>query len=177
MAPALLLVAGVVFGDGAEMWRGLVVAEEHRCSEYDRGDYAYDQDVELLIAQNLRGWWSPHDGTLFTDRGESQIEHIVALAEAHDSGLCDADSETRRGFSSDLDNLALATRSLNSSKGARDAAEWQPEHNRCWFAGRILAVRLEYGLTIDRAEANALEDILRGCSIEHVLRPQPLSRL
>lgn len=172
MVPALLLVAGAAFGDGAEMWRGLVVAEEHRCSEYDRGDYAYDQDLEPLIAQNLRGWWSPYDGTQFTDSGGSQIDHIVALAEAHDSGLCGVDSEARKGFSSDLDNLALATRSLNSSKGARDAAGWQPEHNRCWFAGRVLAVRIEYGLTVDRAEADALDDLLRGCSIEHVLRPQ-----
>ena len=174
IVPALLLVACIVFGDGAEMWRGLVVFDEHRCSDYDRGDYPYDQDVEPLIAQNLRGWWSPYDGTLFNDRGESQIDHIVALAEAHDSGLCDANSEMRKQFSSDLDNLALATRSLNSSKGARDAAGWQPAHNRCWFAGRVLAVRLEYGLTIDRVEAKALDAILRECRIEHVLRPLPV---
>ena len=77
--PCLLLVACVAFGDGAEMWRGLVIADEARCSEYDRGDYSYDQDVEPLIAQNLGGWWSPYDGTSFTDRGESQIEHIRSL--------------------------------------------------------------------------------------------------
>ena len=55
VAPALLLAADIALGDGAEMWTGLMLAEEHRCSEYYRGGCAYDQDVELLVAQNLRG--------------------------------------------------------------------------------------------------------------------------
>ena len=50
-------------------------------------------------------------------------------------------------------------------------AEWQPKHNLCWFAGRVLAVKLEYGLTVDPQEAAALEAMLEGCRIEHVLRP------
>ena len=50
-------------------------------------------------------------------------------------------------------------------------AEWQPKHNLCWFAGRVLAVKLEYGLTVNPQEAAALEAMLEGCSIEHVLRP------
>ena len=45
-----------------------------------------------------------------------------------------------------------------------DAAEWQPRMNRCWFAGRIVAVRLKYRLTIDSREAAALDDVLSGCA-------------
>lgn len=61
-------------------------------------------------------------------------------------------------FASDLDNLTLAAPALNrNQKGAKDAAEWLPDHNRCWFAARIEAMRLEYNLTIDRREAAALE--------------------
>ena len=166
---AAAMVAGADEPAGAT-WRGLVVAAEDRCSEYDRGDYGDAADEEE-IAKNWGGWWSPYDGTKFPNR-ESDREHIVAVAEAHDSGLCAADAQTRSRFGRDLDNLTLATVTLNRHKKiAKDAAEWKPDHNRCWFAGRVLAVKLEYGLTVDPQEAAALEAMLEGCRIEQVLRP------
>ena len=44
-----------------------------------------------------------------------------------------------------------------------DAAEWLPAQNRCWFAARVITVRQRYGLTIDRREADALDQVLAGC--------------
>ena len=152
-------------------WRGLAIAVESRCSDYEASDYSYPQSVEPQVAANLGGWWSPYDGATFTNQ-ESDIEHIVARSEAHDSGLCATDADTRERFAEDLDNLTLATPALNRyQKGSKDAAEWQPQLNVCWFAGRVLAVRLEYGLTVDRSEAYALEGMLAGCRLEDVLRP------
>ena len=145
-------------------WRGLVVAPEHRCSPYDRDDYPYPQSVEARIADRLDGMWSPYDGTRFASLKESDIEHIVAVSEAHDSGLCAASAAVRRRFASDLDNLTLATPQLNRyEKRGHDAAEWLPEHNRCWFAATIVAVRKEYGLTIDPREAAALDAVFEEC--------------
>ena len=46
---------------------------------------------------------------------------------------------------------------------ARCRSPLPPRRNRCWFAGRVLEVRLAYGLTVDRREAVALERILSGC--------------
>ena len=37
-------------------------------------------------------------GRVFDSLEETDIEHIVARSEAHDSGLCHADRETRRAF-------------------------------------------------------------------------------
>ena len=165
----LTITALVVVADDGATWRGLVVAEEDRCSEYDRSDYG-STAAEEKIANNVGGWWSPYDGTEFPNR-ESEREHIVSLSEAHRSGLCAADDETRRRFNRDLDNLTLATEALNDLKSDKDAAEWKPDHNRCWFAGRVLAVKLEYGLTVNPPERDALEAMLKGCRIEHVLRP------
>ena len=51
-----------------------------------------------------------------------------------------------------------------NQKGAKDAAEWQPDANQCWFAQTVVAVRRAYQLTIDRREADALDRILAGCS-------------
>ena len=139
------------------------------CSEYDRDDYSYSQNVEARIAQMLGGMWSPYDGTEFESLRESDIEHIVAVSEAHDSGLCAASRNLRSMFAQDLDNLTLATPALTrNQKGSKDAGEWLPQQNRCWFADRIVAVRQEYNLTIDRREAAALEAILKDCTDEDV---------
>ncbi len=116
------------------------------------------------LPERLDGAWSPYDGTRFESLKESDIEHVVAVSEAHDSGLCGASLAVRARFARDLDNLTLATPRLNRhEKVARDAAEWLPELNRCWFAKTVIAVRQEYGLTIDRREADALDAILAGC--------------
>ena len=48
-------------------------------------------------------------------------------------------------------------------KSGKDAGEWVPERNRCWFAGRVLEVKRAYGLTVDRREAAALDRIFFQC--------------
>ena len=156
-------------------WRGIRVAPECRCTPYDReGDYPYPQSIEAEIVARLGGMVSPYDGTRFASLSDSDIEHIIAVSEAHDSGLCAASAAVRRRFASDLDNLTLATPELNRyQKRDHDAAEWLPEHNRCWFVATIVAVRQEYKLTIDRREAAALDRILAGCDSFELVTPEP----
>ena len=147
-----------------ETWRGLVVAPECRCTRYDRDDYPYPQSIEPLIAKRF-GMTSPYDGTVFGSLKESDIEHIVSISEAHDSGLCATSADTRRQFARDLVNLTLATPQLNRyEKRGLDGAEWLPALNRCWYAKTIIAVRQEYRLTIDQREVRALEAVLAACS-------------
>lgn len=93
---------------------------------------------------------------------------MVAVSEAHDSGLCAADAETKRTFSSDLDNLTLADPQVNRyEKGAKDAAEWLPELNLLWYVKTIIKVKQKYNLTVDRAEQEALAGVLE---LETVIR-------
>ena len=146
-------------------WRGLTIAPEDRCSPYDADDYSYPQSVEDDIVRDLGSIYSPYTCETFDSDTQTDIEHIVARSEAHDSGLCGADDATRTQFARDLLNLTLASPSLNrSQKSDKDAAEWMPDQNRCWFAQTIVDVRLEYGLTIDQAEADAIDRMLAGCT-------------
>lgn len=100
-------------------------------------------------------WYGP-------DRRAAEIEHLIARKEAHDSGLCRAPDYLKRVFANDPLNLTLATGATNRSKGARDAAEWAPSRNRCWWAVTSVLVRRKYELTIDAAERDALEAVLGG---------------
>ena len=149
----------------AETWRGLEVAPEHRCSAYNKkADYPYPQSVEDDIVRQLGAVYGLYTGTCFTSKRQTDIEHIVAASEAHDSGLCAADRATRTRFAQDLRNLTLASPKVNRhQKSGKDAGEWLPDRNRCWFAGRVLDVKLAYGLTVDRREAATLDRILSRC--------------
>ena len=143
----------------------MTVAPEHRCAPYDKTrDYPYPQSVERDIVRELGAVYGPYTGRCFASTTETDIEHIVAASEAHDSGLCAADAATKARFARDLRNLTLAAPEVNRfEKSGKDAREWLPDRNRCWFAARVVEVRSAYGLTIDPREAAALERVLDGC--------------
>ena len=166
LAAVLLAIGIAARADGAETWRGLTVAPEHRCAPYDRSEYPYPQSVETRIVASMDGRvFGPYTGRHFASRRETDIEHMVATSEAHDSGLCAASAATKRRFARDLLNLTLASPSVNRhQKRGKDAGEWMPKINRCWFAGRIVAVKQKYSLTVDAREAQALERVLTGCA-------------
>ncbi len=87
---------------------------------HHRGVAAHDEsDRAGLHPYSCLAFDITADGTAATD-----IEHIVALAETHDSGIAD---ERRRDIASDLDNLTIADPTVNrSEKSDRDAADWMP---------------------------------------------------
>ena len=149
----------------AETWRGLTVASENRCSSYSSSDYSYPASVESRIVESMQGnIYGPYTGTCFNSTRETDIEHIVARSEAHDSGMCAETVERRKEFARDLLNLTLASPGVNrDQKGDRDAADWLPDVNQCWFADRVVQVKAKYNLTVDPAERDALEQVLSAC--------------
>ena len=156
----------------AETWRGLRVCTERSRDEYDRDAFGTgyrtleDEIIAALPATMKEDGkvYTPYSCIAFeitpTGTAATDIEHIVALAEAHDSGIA---NDQRRDIASDLDNLTIADPTVNrSQKGARDAAEWMPTHHGAWFAERVIQVKLEYGLTVDPDERDALTALLAG---------------
>ena len=162
----------------ADRLYGLTVAPEHRCTPYNRRDYPYPQSVEARIVAAQGGHvYGPYTGRTFASTRETDIEHIVSLSEAHDSGLCAADATTRRRFASDPLNLTLAAPAVNrcghGAKCGHDAAGWLPPMNRCWFADRVVAVKRKYGLSVDRREAATLQSVLAHCDTIEMIGPGP----
>ena len=169
----------------ADVLAGLTVAPEHRCSPYSRSDYPYPQSIEIEIVAAQGGRvYGPYTGRFFRSTSDTDIEHIVSVSEAHDSGLCAADPATRRRFATDLLNLTLAAPAVNRcARGAKcghDAADWLPSMNQCWFAARVVAVKRKFRLTVDRREADTLERVLSNCDATDMIvttsdagRPQP----
>ena len=171
-AIAVLLLAAAPLH--AETFCGLPVEPECDRAGYDRHDYPYSASIEWRIAEGLcgerpdaKGWMTkgcalPYmRGTKVRSIRDTDIEHIVAAAEGHDSGLCRADAATRRSFGSDLDNLTLALPSTNRwAKSDEDAAGWMPDKRKRWYASKVVQVKRKYGLSIDAAERDALAAVL-----------------
>ena len=158
-----------------DTWRGLIVEPENRCSPYDKDEqYPYPQTVEDTIVAQMGGHvYGPYTGRYFATDSETDIEHIVAASEGHDSGLCSASAETRVQFATDILNLTLAAPEVNRcgpiGKCGLDAAEWMPAKNKCWFANQIVEIKTKYALSVNRAEADALETVLATCeSVEMI---------
>ncbi len=150
------------------IWLGLTVAPEKRCAPYRRGSYRYSSSVEYEIVDGLGGIYSPYTGEVFSSVKQTDIEHIVALSEAHDSGMCASSDFVKRRFANDLNNLTLASPRVNRwQKAGKDAGEWLPPMNRCWFTDRVILVKKKYGLTVDNKEAKALKAVLDSCSTDN----------
>ena len=142
----------------AETWRGLKVCDERPRDGYDRDAFgtsysSLEGEIIAALPPTMKAngqVYTPYsclafditpDGTAATD-----IEHIVALAETHDSSIAD---DRRRDIASDLDNLTIADPTVNrSEKSDRDAADWMPARHGAWFAERVIQVKLEYGLSV-----------------------------
>ena len=125
---AVAIASVLAATSAAETYRGIEVAPEWGCSPYDPDDYAYPQSVEQRIVDDLDGLvYGPYTGTCFADRGQTDIEHIVARSEAHDSGLCARDAATRAAFARDPLNLTLASPAVTATaRAARTSSSGRP---------------------------------------------------
>ncbi len=134
--------------------------------------------MEPYISIRQGGLFSPYSMKCFVSIRQTDIEHIVARSEAHDSGLCAATAQARKDFAEDPLNLTLASPFLNRrQKIAKDAGEWLPPNNRCWYANMVVQVKRKYGLTMDEKEAAVLSRILRSCPNVEMELPTCIDRI
>lgn len=111
-------------------------------------------------------WYSPFDGLTHSGQpGDVDIDHVVALSEAWDSGADVWPLELRRQFANDPINLVVSSPSANSSKGDRDAGEWKPPQRNIWCltAAVMVSTKARYELSIDVAERDGLVEMLSTC--------------
>jgi hypothetical protein len=94
-----------------------------------------------------------------------QIDHVVALSNAWQTGAQQLGQEQREALANDPLNLLAVDGRSNSQKGDGDAATWLPARKdyRCAYVARQVAVKAKYGLWIAPAEHVAIARILAGC--------------
>ncbi|MFC3994310.1 HNH endonuclease family protein [Nocardiopsis sediminis] len=167
----------------------LTTAEEDRTG-YERNAFRHWVDTdsdgcntryEVLIEEavtapvvdarcQLQGgeWTSYYDGVTHSDPRRLDIDHMVPLAEAWDSGASAWDADRRRDYANDLGDprsLVAVTAAANRSKADQDPATWLPPSAEvhCRYISEWVAVKLRWGLAADPAEQDALTTIAADC--------------
>ncbi|MCC5475980.1 HNH endonuclease family protein [Streptomyces sp. NPDC059680] len=112
-------------------------------------------------------WYSPYDGATWTSPSDVDIDHLVPLAEAWDSGASKWTTAQRQAFANDVTRpqLLAVTDNVNQAKGDQDPATWVPSRSAyvCTYVRAWVQVKYYYGLSVDSAEKTALTNYLANC--------------
>ncbi|MCW5249103.1 MULTISPECIES: HNH endonuclease family protein [unclassified Streptomyces] len=123
--------------------------------------------TDAACASVKGSWYSPYDGATWTAASDLDIDHVVPLAEAWDSGAGSWTTARRQSFANDLTRpqLIAVTDNVNQAKGDKDPAEWMPSRSdyRCVYVRAWVQVKYYYDLSVDSAEKSALQSYLAGC--------------
>jgi hypothetical protein len=99
------------------------------------------------------------------DDNNLDIDHVVALSAAWQTGAGSWSDDQRREFANDPRNLLAVESSLNRQKGDGDAATWLPPKKsaRCDYVARQIGVKHDYDLWVTRSEKDAMTRVLSSC--------------
>ena len=114
-------------------------------------------------------WRSVYDGIVTHDPTTFDIDHVVALKEAWDSGAWAWTWSRRRAYANDLGDsrtLRAVSATSNRTKGDRDPAQWLPPlaSFRCAYATWWVDIKVRWRLAVDSVERSALHRIVSACS-------------
>lgn len=93
------------------------------------------------------------------------IDHIVALSEAAESGAMELSTEDREAIANDPVNLLAVDAGANRQKGDKSADEWLPSNVdfHCDYVSSQILVKDKYGLSVSAAEKSTMLEVLAGC--------------
>ncbi|KGN37049.1 DUF1524 domain-containing protein [Knoellia subterranea] len=170
---------------------GLVIAPQNTTVSYERDSWNHwiDADAdcqntrhEVLIAHSqepaqlstsgctvISGVWrDPYSGQTWTQAADVQIDHVVALANAHRSGGWAWSAAKKEAFANDhlAPELAVVGGDVNQSKADSGPETWKPPLVSAWcrYATDWAAVKRKYALTVTSAEYSALASMLGTCA-------------
>ena len=143
-------------GDGCSTRNEVLIAEA-------------DDPVSVGAGCSLSGgrWFSYYDRVSWTSTSDVDIDHMVPLAEAWDSGARTWTTATRQAYANDLGDsrsLVGVTDDVNQAKGDQDPATWLPQYDRCRYLREFVAVKLRWRLSVDAAEKQAMSSLASSCT-------------
>ena len=131
-----------------------------------RTTVAYRTDRKCRVAAGE--WLAPYSNTIVTDPGRLDVDHMVPLGNAHDSGAWQWSANQRERYANYLEDpqhLIAVTASANRSKGARGPNQWKPEDRTYWcqYATDWITIKSTWELTVTQTELAGLNQMLSTC--------------
>ena len=105
-----------------------------------------------------------------------QIDHVVALSDAWQSGAQEISAQERLQLANDPENLLAVDGPANQQKSDSDAATWLPANAsfRCSYVARQIRVKAKYHLWVKPAEKEAMINVLTPCAGAAEAPPAPV---
>lgn len=131
-----------------------------------------DSRTPVVVGSSCRvisgTWFSAYDGATWTNASDVDIDHVVALNEAWQSGAYAWTPQQRINFANDLTDsrtLMAVTDSVNQSKSDKDPTNWLPPlaSYRCTYLANWVSVKVRWSLTMDEAEFATVRARLTEC--------------
>lgn len=121
-------------------------------------------------------WVSPYDGRRISDRTSAEIDHVVALKEAWDSGAWAWTTARRTAFANDTSDrrsLVVASASSNRAKGEKDPSNWLPTRVSyvCTYLTDWVSIKARWGLSMDQSEHGRIRNVLRTRCVGATIAP------
>lgn len=99
-----------------------------------------------------------------TDSRAVQIDHVVALKNAWQTGAKRWSREERVAFANDPRELLAVDGPANMQKGAKDASQWLPVTAfECAYVAAQVAIKKRYELWVTPREHDAMKEVLDRC--------------
>ena len=126
----------------------------------------YETDRECRVEAGR--WYGAFTGTYFEDPGDVDVDHMVPLKNAHNSGGWDWNPAMKEEYANNLgddDHLIAVQDNANQSKGARGPDEWKPRDETYWchYATDWAEIKERWSLTMTEPEAGAVVEMLNTC--------------
>lgn len=108
-------------------------------------------------------WLDPYTGTLITDSGDLDVDHLVPVEYAHNHGGKYWTGTLKNAFYNDFENLIPVDSSANRSKGGKSPADWMPSNSmyHCQYVLSFMYIVDKYHLELTDIER---ADITKRCS-------------
>ena len=142
-------------GDGCDTRREVLIRDS-------RVDHVLDPNRTCWVVSGL--WYSHYDDEWVEAATSLDIDHLVPLAEAWDSGAYVWSEDRREAFANDESALVAVTARSNRSKGADDPAEWMPSNEdfACPYLAGWIATKARWSLSMDQRESEYIHELLVG---------------
>ena len=110
-------------------------------------------------------WYSIYDGQTTTNPSTFDVDHVVSLKEAWDSGAWNWEPSRRIAFGNDLTDsrtLVAVSAVSNRSKGDADPSNWLPmDEQICQYLADWIAIKARWSLSMDESEHGRIRNMLR----------------
>ena len=178
---------------------GTIMVQKEYPSGYNRALFRHwidangngcDTREEVLIAESVTkaqidaygckviegDWFSPYDNVTYTNPSELDIDHMVPLKEAWDSGAWAWSSAQRQSFANDLSDprsLIAVTAGQNRSKSDKDPSNWIPPqaNYRCTYLSEWVAIKSHWKLSMDQSEFGRIKNLLTASCASTTVAP------